>query len=125
MNEIIRLSLREIAIRLQVKDVRTARKWCVRQNVALLSDAGTKSLYVIKSEFEAALLNSLVSYLKTRYGAEWQKALSIYQSGDIGGLLCITQEKGNCCIPSRGNKNFPGPEAARFFSELMATVSGL
>ncbi|MEO6239817.1 MAG: hypothetical protein ABIQ40_00710 [Bacteroidia bacterium] len=82
---------------------------------------GAKSPYVIKTEFEAALLISLVSYLKTRYGAEWQKALSIYQSGDIGGLIRITQSDPKSC--ARPKKNIRGENASRFYGKLMDSIS--
>lgn len=48
------------------KDKRTFRRWCANNDVGLLQDTGSLKLYVIKSEFEEALLRKSIQYLKEK-----------------------------------------------------------
>lgn len=120
---IVTLSLREVARLLSFKDVRSVKRWCRCNNVGILSDVSSKSSYVIKSEYEAARLGSVIAYLKTRYGADWQHALSAYQSGDSGQIVCL-----NATLPEKTHSRRkkitpPGKSATRFLSLLEKSLS--
>lgn len=120
LTDIARLTLRECARLLSYKDKRSARRWCINHAVAIFSDVGAKTPYVLKTEFEAARLHSLIPYLKNRYGVDWKLALTAYQFGDISGIETMLQDtKKKVTIP----KVAAGKNASRFFSELMQTIS--
>ncbi|HLG35301.1 MAG TPA: hypothetical protein VI757_10505 [Bacteroidia bacterium] len=48
------------------KDRRSFKKWCSNNGVGILSDNGSKKLYVIKEEFEEAKSKKATDYLKQK-----------------------------------------------------------
>ena len=121
--DIPRLTLHQVAQQLGYKDTRSARRWCASHSVALLRDTGTKSSYVIKSEFIAARLVSIDKYLKKRYGTQhYAQALSAYAAGDIAAINGITD------VPKKSSSHkqknaVPGKHASRFHAELTKIIS--
>lgn len=122
--DIPRLSLHEAMRLLGYKDARSARRWCASHNVVLLRDAGTKSSYVIKSEFIAARLVSIEIYLKKRYGTQhYKQALSAYCAGDITAINGITEAtKKSFRVQTKAV--IAGKSAANFQARLAKIISG-
>ena len=122
--DIPRLTLHQVAAQLGYKDPRSARRWCKSNNVALLRDAGTKSSYVIKSEFIAARLVLIDRYLKKRYGTQhYKQALSAYSAGDIAAINDITDSEIKY-FRSPKKKLVAGKNASRFQAELAKIITG-
>lgn len=121
--DISRLTLADCARILNFKDKRSARRWCINHKVAVLIDVGAKTPYVLKTEFEAARLHSMIPHLKSNYGADWIQALTALQVEDISVLLTMKQVTKKMTIPKPGY-TVVGKNATRFHDELIAAISG-
>lgn len=81
-NEPLFKSLKEISKILGFKDIRTVRKWCIKNEVQILNDPGNRWNYVITAEFEAARYRQMIHYLKRKYGNKWTDAFKAYLQVD-------------------------------------------
>ncbi|MBA3987312.1 MAG: hypothetical protein H0X63_12260 [Flavobacteriales bacterium] len=84
-----RVYLNEIAKRINRKDLRTARKWCKKNHVALYSDSGTE--YVIKNDFDLAFNLPLILNLKVLYGDKWEQVYQAYNNDELHNILEMNQ----------------------------------
>ncbi len=114
-----RLTLAEVADLLNIKDTRTAFKWCIENQVVVLSDKGTKRKYVMKSEFEAARLKLFIEHLKEKHGDKWQDAFEAHQNQDLLRLLELNQEG---TVKRRGYQA-QGKHEKRFLADLNGLLS--
>jgi hypothetical protein len=62
-----RLYIKDVAKELDLKDNRSAYRWCKNNGVGILSDIGSKRKYVIKEEFESAKIKEMLKYLTRKY----------------------------------------------------------
>ena len=62
-----RIPLREIALFLGYKDIRSVKRWCLNNGVKILSDIGSKKQYVIEEELEEAKMRQAKKYLNQKY----------------------------------------------------------
>lgn len=117
------LSLARVATLLGYKDLRSVHKWCRNHSVAILSDQGSRLKYVIKSEFEAARLQTIVKYLRTRYSErQLPKVLVAHQNGDVAFLLSLHKDTKKKSIPVQTSS---GKHASRFLSDLRQYLTGI
>ncbi len=63
--------VKDLAHLLGVTDLRTAKRWCRLNSVAILTDRGRRVSYVVRSEYEAARLSAFIKLLKNRHGKDW------------------------------------------------------
>jgi len=61
-----RINLKEAAMQIGYKDLRSFNRWCQINGVGIISDYGSKKRYVLKDEFESAKSKSSIEYLKTK-----------------------------------------------------------
>jgi hypothetical protein len=62
-----RLYIQDLQKELRYRDRRTILRWCYNHEVGLFSDIGTKRLYAIKEEFEAAKNKQALNYIDQKY----------------------------------------------------------
>lgn len=65
-----RIYIKDLLERLNCKDVRSIKRWCVKNGVAILSDIGSNKKYVIKAEFEAKYMSQSIKYITEKYGKD-------------------------------------------------------
>lgn len=114
-------SLKEISRILGFKDVRTVRKWCIKNEVQILNDPGNRGKYVITAEFEAARYRQMIHYLKGKHGKKWRDALTAYLQVD--SLFRVAQSKTN--IANSQLTEQMGQHERKFLSSLTANSSEL
>jgi hypothetical protein len=62
-----RLYIKDVAKELDLKDNRSAYRWCKNNGVGILSDIGCKRKYIIKAEFISAKVKQMLKYVTTKY----------------------------------------------------------
>jgi len=62
-----KLYIRDVAKELDLKDNRSAYRWCNNNGVGILSDIGCKRKYIIKAEFIAAKIKQMLKYVNAKY----------------------------------------------------------
>ncbi len=63
-----RIYIKELTTKLNCKDIRSVKRWCDKNGVAMLCDAGSNKKYVIKEEFEEKYMSQSVQYIQRKYG---------------------------------------------------------
>lgn len=58
--------IREAAKEIRYKDRRSFKRWCSNNGVGILSDNGSKKMYVIKEEFNEAKSRKATDYLNQK-----------------------------------------------------------
>lgn len=61
-----RIYINDAANQIGYKDKRSFRRWCNNNGVGLLNDTGCTKLYVVKSEFEEAMIRSTLKHLNQK-----------------------------------------------------------
>jgi len=79
-------------------DLRTVRKWCKKNGVLILRQAGCE--FVIESEFREVYERPFVEKLKRKFGAEWEIIYKLHVDGNISALHTLHQ------IPEVSKKAF-------------------
>ncbi len=102
------------------KSLRSLRRWCGNNKVAILSDVGSRKKYLLRVEFDAARLQTLIAHLKNHYGqAHWQKAFDAHLNDDVLGLLTVLQ-----VTTKNVTSNIPkGIYAEEFLSDLKTALN--
>jgi len=62
-----KLYIKDVAKELDLKDNRSAYRWCKNNGVGILSDIGCKRKYIIKAEFVSAKVKQMLKYVNTKY----------------------------------------------------------
>lgn len=65
-----RIYIKELTEKLKCSDIRSVKRWCKKNQVALLSDNGCNKKYVIKAEFEARYMSESIKYIQEKYGKD-------------------------------------------------------
>jgi hypothetical protein len=114
------LTLREAAVILQYKSIRSVYRFCRNNGVEIFADAGVRRKYLLKTEFDLARIRMTISYIKQAYGESWRDALVAHLKNDVMGLISIKQdtELKNSSQVKRGL------QAEKFLTELDAALSG-
>ncbi len=78
------ISIRDMLNMLEIKDLRTARKWCERNGVKLIKQGKLEFAFEInfKEVFEKPFINNL----KLKFGKDWESAYRLYSEGNIPAL---------------------------------------
>jgi len=67
------------------KDLRSIRKWCVKNRLQIYKDSSGE--FVNENEFEIAYNLPIVTRLKEEYGDCWQEYFKLYQTGKLYEVL--------------------------------------
>jgi len=62
-----KLYIKDVAKELDLKDNRSAYRWCKNNGVGILTDIGCKRKYIIKAEFVSAKVKQMLKYVNTKY----------------------------------------------------------
>jgi hypothetical protein len=69
-----RYKLRELMVILKIKDLRTVERWCLENDVTILSEIGGK--YVLEDDFKLGSKKKVVPMMIKKLGSEWEAKLS-------------------------------------------------
>jgi len=64
------LNINEIKNDFQYRDLRSVIRWCKNNNVHILSYVGTYKKFVLKDEYEKAKMETVIGYVRNKYGEE-------------------------------------------------------
>ena len=121
-----RLTLTQIAVLLGYKDLRSVRKWCLNNNVAVLSDNGKKIKYVMQTEFEAVRLKPFTKYLKERYGKDWLTMFYAYLNKNVAEIINFNESRSKKCTNGeRKVSNHQGNHEKKFLEDLKRIIPGI
>lgn len=119
-----RILLQEVADQLGYQDQRSARRWCILNRVGILSDAGVKKCYVIRTEFEAARLREFIKHLKAKHGEEnWIEAFKAHMNLNIMHVIALEEE--NVPIEQRNNYQPESEHEKKFLVDLQKDLTEL
>lgn len=77
------LYVKELTPLLGLTDPRSAKRWCGLNGVAILTDRGRRTAYVVRSDYEAARTREFIRALKQRHGTDWLTAYEAHVNFDI------------------------------------------
>ncbi len=80
------LTLIEAAKLLHYKDKRSAEKWCINNDVVILSHPEKKIKCIVRQQFYYVFYADFIEQLKKLYKGKWQEAWSIYCNQNITDL---------------------------------------
>lgn len=94
---------------LNVQDVRTAKKWCLKTGLMLFKLG--KEFYVNLIDLELAIEKPFIEKLKMNYPDKWKQVYAAYKSKDYEILLSIMDEsksvaKGTFIAPGKSGDQF-------------------
>ena len=78
------ISIDEVLLNLKSTDLRTARKWCVKNDVEIIKQG--KNEFVFETEFKEVLERPFINKLKRKFGKEWESVYKLYAEGNILAL---------------------------------------
>jgi hypothetical protein len=64
--------VKELSRLLNLKDLRSVKRWCRMNGVTILKDHGCRSSYVMRSDYESARMRAFIQILKNRHGNNWR-----------------------------------------------------
>lgn len=73
--------LSELSPLINKKDVRSIRKWCVKNQIPIYRDSSGE--FVNEKEFELIYNLPIISRLKDQFGDCWQNYYNLYQTGQL------------------------------------------
>ena len=82
-----RIGLSELFAYLGYTDIRTVRKWCNNNNVAIIRQG--KSEFVYEANFRQVFDRPLINKLREQHGDNWQEVYQLYLDGNIPALTAI------------------------------------
>ena len=93
------------------KDIRSARKWCLKNHLFIYKDSSGE--FVNEREFELTYNLPVISKLKEQYNENWRDYYNLYQTGKLHeGLL-----KSPSSTHQKRNYNPKGKLSAKIFGE--------
>ncbi len=114
------LFLDQIPGLLGYKSIRSARRFCHNMDIAILSYPNSRKKFVLKADFDAALLRVTISHLQSRYGElQWESALNAHLRNDAISLIRLydlSSEKSN--IQAK-----VGVNGSKFLSDLKIALN--
>lgn len=100
------LYVKELTGLLGLRDPRSAKRWCLLNNVSIIKNQGSRVSYVIRSDYEVARNRAFIKLLKNRHGKDW---FAVYQAhvdfniALLSGLQSAGKENSidrkNCALP--------------------------
>lgn len=115
------IPLKELRQQLRLTDMRSVRRYCLQNGIAILKDNGSRSSYVMRSDYEAGRMRAFIRLLKKRHGKDWIKAYQAHVDFNIE-LLSALQ---GASREDQSNKNTvitmvvnTGSNEQRFLDEL-------
>ena len=115
-----RISLQDAGVILGYSSLRSVRRWCKLQGLEIFSYPKSRKKFVLKPEFETALLQIAIPHLKSRYGESgWQAVMEALITHDEIAIVRLANNKDiqNSVTLPRGH------HAATFLSELTAALN--
>jgi hypothetical protein len=85
------ISLYELLIKLNITDLRTARKWCVRNDIVIMKHG--KIEFISEVDFKRAFERPFIEKLKSKFGHDWKSVYELYDSGNIPALEALNETK--------------------------------
>ena len=67
---ISRIYIKELCEKLNCKDMRSIKRWCIKNGVSIMSDFGSKKKYVLTAEFEAKYDSQPKEYIENKFGKD-------------------------------------------------------
>jgi hypothetical protein len=115
------IPIKELSHLLRITDIRSIRRWCNFNGVTLLKDTGSRSLYVMRSEYQAGRLKAFIKHLKEQHGDNWLKA---YQAHVEFNLELLSASKGikttsQLKVKKGYQKDKTGRNEQRFLDEII------
>jgi hypothetical protein len=80
------LTIKEIRLILGYKKNSSAKKWLARKGIEI-QDKGSKSEFVIRSEFEMARYGSYIRKIQMQHPENWQDILKAHVNNDLLSLI--------------------------------------
>jgi hypothetical protein len=80
------LTIKEIRLILGYKKNSSAKKWLARKGIEI-QDKGSKSEFVIRSEFEMARYGNYIRKIQMQHPENWQDVLKAHENNDVLGLV--------------------------------------
>lgn len=77
------MSLQEVSTKLNYRDMRSVVKWCRMQGIEILKLDGSNKRFIMRLQFEHAMLKGLVKQLKIKYSDRWIEVFNSYIQGDL------------------------------------------
>jgi hypothetical protein len=115
-----KIYVKELKEQLHLTDLRSVKRYCLLNGIAILKDKGCRSAYAMRSDYEAARMREFIKMLKKRHGKDWLKAYQAHVNFDIEFLSALqgASRKNH----SDGNKHkliiSTGKNGQRFLDEL-------
>ena len=118
-------TLKELKQQLHFTDMRSVKRYCLLNGIAILKDNGCRSLYVMRSDYEAARMREFIKMLKKRHGKDWLKAYQAHVNFDIELLMCLqySGRKGHCNSHKDKLLSNAGNNEKRFLAVLKEFIS--
>jgi uncharacterized Fe-S cluster-containing protein len=115
-----RIYVKDAIAQLDYKDMRSFRKWCIKNDVGILSDNGSRRQYVVAEEFEKAKSRESVKYLVQKYGKDNLPEVLNSSMKFYTELMMATNEK-----KKETNQRYrpTGEHEKNFLSILTKTIS--
>ena len=111
-----KIKIKEIAMALHAKDVKTAIRWCKRKGISILKFG--KEMYVNAIDFQLAVDRPLIESLKLKYPECWKEIYDAYKKSDY---VTIVELELKTAPIVRAKFVAPGPAGAAFLKELNKT----
>ena len=112
------ITIKEAAILLNYKDVRSVLRWCEKKGVEVFSEEGSHKKYIIRLQFEYARLNKFIESLKLKFKDNWIDVFKKYTSMNVTDVIEI--EEMEKVIPAKNVLSYKpkGKHEMNFLSKL-------
>jgi hypothetical protein len=84
------LDIETLSELLNLKDPRSVRRWCEKNNVFIIKQG--KQECVSQISFEEAFNKPLIINLKNKYGSDWDVVYKMHQEDDVVGLANLKKD---------------------------------
>ncbi len=90
------ISLQEAARVLKMRDNRSVKRFCVKNNVKIFMEGGSNRAFILHVQLVYARHKLFIGYLREKYNDKWFEAFQAYMNMDLLNVVAIEETgKGN------------------------------